>query len=342
MNSLVAHLDPELRRVLWACYVCWKAESPPPEQRLVCYTRVADVYSRKLGGTFHQSRLQQLAEQGLLTSDDAARGGHRRYYRISDSALVERLLAKWGLYPSVVQSINGQEVQVCGLPAPRRIPKRLPKDAERFLILYRGRNVHGELVDEFFIAKNGTKTHWVLVVGSYDQNDDATFCHVAEFWCSCKTLEKNEAAAAMLRVCVKRWGYDSGAGPYSLPLCDFFRRADWYAYLEDCGLKMIPFDFTIHHPQYRWLERSLSCGGPPFCPIAFDPGLRSPSVLTLARGAYEERSLPAGTLDNARLAVLADLLEEGGYTAAELLAHLRSGGEHLRGCWALDLVLNEQ
>jgi hypothetical protein len=72
-----------------------------------------------------------------------------------------------------------------------------------------------------------------------------------------------------------------------------------------------------------------------------------PSLLTkqdglipkLARAAYENRSLPAGTLDAARLAVLADALEDAGLTDAEVLGHLRSGGPHVRGCFALDASL---
>jgi hypothetical protein len=39
------------------------------------------------------------------------------------------------------------------------------------------------------------------------------------------------------------------------------------------------------------------------------------------------------------LPVLADALEDEGVTDADVLAHLRGGGEHARGCWALDLVL---
>jgi hypothetical protein len=62
-------------------------------------------------------------------------------------------------------------------------------------------------------------------------------------------------------------------------------------------------------------------------------------VVTLARAAYEERSLPAGTLEPARLAVLADALEEGDCAAPDLLGHLRGPGPHVRGCWALDCLL---
>jgi hypothetical protein len=69
--------------------------------------------------------------------------------------------------------------------------------------------------------------------------------------------------------------------------------------------------------------------------IAWEAG----TVRLLARAAYEDRRLPEGTLDPARLAVLADALEDAGCTDAELLAHLRGPGPHVRGCWAVDLVL---
>jgi hypothetical protein len=61
-------------------------------------------------------------------------------------------------------------------------------------------------------------------------------------------------------------------------------------------------------------------------------------VPRLARAAYEERHLPPGRLDAARLAVLADALEEAGCADAGLLDHLRGLGPHVRGCWAVDLA----
>jgi hypothetical protein len=63
------------------------------------------------------------------------------------------------------------------------------------------------------------------------------------------------------------------------------------------------------------------------------------TVVRLAQSAYEERSLPDGTLDLARLAVLADALEEAGVTDAQLLEHLRGPGLHVRGCFAIDAIL---
>jgi hypothetical protein len=65
-------------------------------------------------------------------------------------------------------------------------------------------------------------------------------------------------------------------------------------------------------------------------------------ALPLAQAAYEERQLPSGHLDSARLAILSDALEEAGCADAGILSHLRSTKAHVRGCWALDLVLKKE
>jgi hypothetical protein len=82
--------------------------------------------------------------------------------------------------------------------------------------------------------------------------------------------------------------------------------------------------------------------GNPFRPIIMPPDWLTPSVRCLAQAAYDERHLPSGELEAARLAILADALEEAGCTDADLLVHLRSPGPHVRGCWALDLILGKQ
>jgi hypothetical protein len=87
----------------------------------------------------------------------------------------------------------------------------------------------------------------------------------------------------------------------------------------------------------------LRCiAGNPFRPVPFDPAWRSPTVSDLAKAAYEHRALPSGELEPARLAVLADALEEAGCDNRDILNHLRSSGPHVRGCWALDLVFNRE
>jgi hypothetical protein len=81
--------------------------------------------------------------------------------------------------------------------------------------------------------------------------------------------------------------------------------------------------------------------GRPSRPAAWSPPRRAPAVLALAQAAYEQRG-PERALDDARLAVLGDALEDAGCTDAELLTHLRGPGPHVRGCWALDLVLGKE
>jgi len=82
--------------------------------------------------------------------------------------------------------------------------------------------------------------------------------------------------------------------------------------------------------------------GNPFRPAALDPAWRTPTVTALATAAYEDRHLPAGTLDPNRLAVLADALEDAGCTDEQLLAHLRQSSPHVRGCWVIDLLLGKE
>jgi hypothetical protein len=42
------------------------------------------------------------------------------------------------------------------------------------------------------------------------------------------------------------------------------------------------------------------------------------------------------------LPLLADMLTDAGCTDADILGHLRGGGEHVRGCWVVDLLLEKE
>jgi hypothetical protein len=74
--------------------------------------------------------------------------------------------------------------------------------------------------------------------------------------------------------------------------------------------------------------------GNPFRPAAFDTRWRTADVLDLARGVYEDRAFD-------RLPPLADALMDAGCDSEDILAHCRSGGPHVRGCWVVDLVLGK-
>jgi hypothetical protein len=86
--------------------------------------------------------------------------------------------------------------------------------------------------------------------------------------------------------------------------------------------------------------------GDPFGLIDRSPDWATPQILSLAQAAYEHRVAADSSrpgyllLDRARLAVLADALEEAGCTTQEVLQHLREPRDHARGCWAVDLLLD--
>jgi hypothetical protein len=75
--------------------------------------------------------------------------------------------------------------------------------------------------------------------------------------------------------------------------------------------------------------------GNPFRPVRVDPSWLTPNVTALARTIYTDRAFDA-------MPILADALEEAGCTSDDILTHCRGGGEHARGCWAVDLILGKE
>jgi hypothetical protein len=75
--------------------------------------------------------------------------------------------------------------------------------------------------------------------------------------------------------------------------------------------------------------------GNPFRPVVFDPAWRSSTALAIATGIYDDKAFD-------RLPILADAIQDTGCENEEILNHLRSDGPHVKGCWALDLVLGKE
>lgn len=73
--------------------------------------------------------------------------------------------------------------------------------------------------------------------------------------------------------------------------------------------------------------------GNPFRPIIIDPVWRTSNVTHLSRDIYESKSFH-------RMPELAEELQKTGCTCEELLTHCRVLS-HVRGCWALDLLLSK-
>jgi hypothetical protein len=74
--------------------------------------------------------------------------------------------------------------------------------------------------------------------------------------------------------------------------------------------------------------------GNPFRRVTADPRWFTADVLALARAIYDDRAVD-------RLPLLADALMDAGCADADILAHCRSAGPHVRGCWVVDLALGK-
>jgi len=94
-------------------------------------------------------------------------------------------------------------------------------------------------------------------------------------------------------------------------------------------------------PGERTAERAAQAGllrdvfGNPFRPAAIDGCCRSGATVPLARAIYEEQAFE-------RLPILADALEDAGCTDAAVLEHCRGSGDHVRGCWVVDLLAGRE
>jgi hypothetical protein len=120
------------------------------------------------------------------------------------------------------------------------------------------------------------------------------------------------------------------------------------SYYPGGGVFLTPFRWPLPMPTAIRSECSYQVAtlrdvfGNPFRPVAIDPAWRTATVLSLAQRGYDDRDLPAGHLDPDCLAILSDALEDAGCADATLLRHLRSSDPHVRGCWALDLILGKK
>lgn len=73
----------------------------------------------------------------------------------------------------------------------------------------------------------------------------------------------------------------------------------------------------------------------PFRPVPIASSWLTPTVTAITTGIYKEKAFD-------RVPVLGDALEESGCTSEDILSHFRQPGVHVRGCWALDLVLEKE
>jgi hypothetical protein len=78
--------------------------------------------------------------------------------------------------------------------------------------------------------------------------------------------------------------------------------------------------------------------GNPFRPVSLNSSWltwHGGLLVSMARQMYDSR-------DFSDMPVLADALEEAGCDIADILAHCRGPGLHVRGCWVVDLLLGKE
>ncbi len=112
--------------------------------------------------------------------------------------------------------------------------------------------------------------------------------------------------------------------------------------------------FLGHHPKTEWILMSgtvyyriasetnrliqptllREVFGNPFRPITLDPSWLTSKAVTLATCIYEEKAFD-------RMPILADALQDAGCDNEDILNHCRQPGEHVRGCFVVDLVLGK-
>lgn len=116
---------------------------------------------------------------------------------------------------------------------------------------------------------------------------------------------------------------------------------EYFARIHAAGEFQHPFQWPLPVPAPVVAERVALSGllrclfGNPFRPVALDLRWRSADVMALAQGIESDQAWD-------RLPILADALMDAGCDSEEILAHCRSEATHVKGCWAVDLVLGKE
>lgn len=74
--------------------------------------------------------------------------------------------------------------------------------------------------------------------------------------------------------------------------------------------------------------------GNPFRPVMFSPEWGTSTAVAIAKEMYDSRDFSA-------MPILADALQDAGCDNEDILNHCRQPGEHVRGCWVVDLLLGK-
>lgn len=123
--------------------------------------------------------------------------------------------------------------------------------------------------------------------------------------------------------------------------CSPYRTYDWQNAEDDCIGSCMAGQLTgvilSEHAEFAAQVHLLRCIFNPFRLVAVDPAWfswKEGLIPKLAQRIYDNRAFD-------QLRILADALESAGCTNADILRHCREPGEHVRGCWVVDLILGK-
>jgi hypothetical protein len=150
---------------------------------------------------------------------------------------------------------------------------------------------------------------------------------------------RDETERQTLLTGVERWV--DAPGTESAEVTEFLAilggRPSWALWQTSWGLAD---QITVGPESTLGIRRRQACllrclVGNPYRRARINPRWLTSTVVALAEGIYVDRAFD-------RLPILADALQDAGCDSADILAHCRSDGPHVRGCWVVDLILGTE
>jgi hypothetical protein len=149
---------------------------------------------------------------------------------------------------------------------------------------------------------------------------------------ACEHLAARHADAAGAAHWLTMWF----EGTVDIPIRVALTTANAAGYSDDGSGFAFQKDVEVEYPHQCSLLREIL--GNPFQTVSVEPSCltwNDSAVVKIAELIYDDRAFD-------RLPILADALEDAGCDNADILAHCRGPGPHVRGCWVVDLLLGKQ
>jgi hypothetical protein len=298
------------------------ADSPNPQAREACVQLLAlrrEFAGRATGLRVTQEELERRREE------EAEERDRRR----EEEARLAALTEEWftcerpsALFDCLGAKVSLRKLRLFGIACCHRIWRIMTYEDCRHAVLLAERLVEGDAsVEEAARLRDELREKYLASTGHSPRNRKAA----VRLWCL--------GGAANLLQDADDYLQNAPTGTGGADLLQTWQTACWvvaHYHQKDINHPPVEELFAEEHAQAVLLREIL---GNPFRPVAFDPSWRTSTVLNLASTIYAERAFE-------RMPILADALEDAGCDA-QVLRHCRAPGPHVRGCWALDLVLGK-